>query len=91
MMEAMYERFPDLHVTIHDLIAEGDKVVARNTWTATDRATGVRMTFSGIVIWRFEGDQLVERWAKVEPPHPDKSSPRAAPTSAGGRKDGDDA
>jgi predicted ester cyclase len=27
--------FPDLRVTIEDLIAEGDKVVSRNTMTGT--------------------------------------------------------
>src|SRR5262245_44104992 len=27
--------FPDIHYTIEDLIAEGDRVVLRNTWRAT--------------------------------------------------------
>jgi hypothetical protein len=27
--------FPDLHVTIEDIIAEGDKVVVRNVWRQT--------------------------------------------------------
>jgi uncharacterized protein YbjT (DUF2867 family)/predicted ester cyclase len=48
-------RFPDLHVTIHDMIAEGDRVVVRNTWTATDQTTGRRLQFGGIVIWRLAG------------------------------------
>ena len=47
-----FERYPDLHVTIQDIIAEGDKVVVRNTWQATDTTTGSRTEFSGIVIWR---------------------------------------
>src|SRR5688572_1304251 len=29
--------FPDLHVTVEDLIAEGDTVIARLTWTGTQR------------------------------------------------------
>ena len=37
------KRFPDLHVNIEDLIAEGDKVVVRNTWTATDSQNGRRI------------------------------------------------
>ena len=62
------KRFPDLHVTIDDLIAEGDKVVVRNTWAATDSQTGRKIRFRGIVIWRIEHRQLVERWAYLEPP-----------------------
>lgn len=30
-LAAAFERFPDIHVTIEDIIAEGDKVVVRNT------------------------------------------------------------
>jgi len=59
---------PDMRVTIDDIIAEGDKVVVRNTWTGTDRETGRKIRFSGIVIWRIEGRKLVERWAYLEPP-----------------------
>jgi predicted ester cyclase len=29
MMEAAYKKWPDLHVTIEDILAEGDKVMAR--------------------------------------------------------------
>jgi hypothetical protein len=29
---AAFKRFPDIHVTIEDIIAEGDKVAVRNTW-----------------------------------------------------------
>jgi predicted SnoaL-like aldol condensation-catalyzing enzyme len=65
-----YKRFPDIHVTIEDLIAEGDRVVVRNTWTGTDAASGVRVRFAGIVIWRIAHRQLVERWAYLEAPHP---------------------
>lgn len=61
-------KFPDMKVTIEDIIAEGDKVVVRNVWRAT-APDGKRMQFGGIVIWRIAGGQLVERWAYLEPPH----------------------
>ena len=32
MMLDMYKIMPDLHLTIDDVIAEGDKVVCRNIW-----------------------------------------------------------
>ena len=63
-------KFPDLHVTIHDVIADDDKVVVRNTWQATNPASGTPIQFSGIVIWRIAHRQLVERWAYLESPHP---------------------
>jgi len=69
-MSGMYSKFPDIHVTIEDLIAEGDKVVVRNTWTATDQQTGTKLQMSGIVIWRIAHRQLVERWAYTEKPRP---------------------
>src|ERR1700731_2228099 len=46
------KRFPDLHVQIEDMIAEDDKVVVRNHWTATDALGGKVIEFRGIVIWR---------------------------------------
>ena len=64
------KKFLDMRVTIEDLIAEGDKVVVRNTWRATNPANGVRLEFAGIVIWRIAHRQLVERWAYLEAPHP---------------------
>ncbi|HLH10642.1 MAG TPA: ester cyclase [Methylovirgula sp.] len=66
---AALRRFPDLHVTIEDMIAEGDRVVVRNHWTATDSASGKRLEFRGIVIWRIANRQIAERWAYLEAPH----------------------
>lgn len=42
------KRFPDLHVQIEDMIAEDDKVVVRNHWTATDAQSGKRPEFAGL-------------------------------------------
>jgi predicted ester cyclase len=57
------KRFPDMKVTIEDIIAEDDKVVVRNTWRATDPETGNKLQFGGIVIWRIAGGKIAERWA----------------------------
>ncbi len=67
-MGGVFTKFPDIHVTIEDLIAEGDKVVVRNTWTATEAETGTKLQMCGIVIWRIAHRQLVERWAYTEKP-----------------------
>ena len=69
-LAAAFKRFPDIHVTIHDIIAEGDRVVVRNTWQGTDSQSGHKVEFGGIVIWRIAHGQLVERWAYLSAPHP---------------------
>lgn len=68
MMLKMYELLPDLHITIEDIVAEGDRVVCRNIWRWTDIASDRRMEFHGFVMWRFEGDKIAERWATVTTP-----------------------
>ena len=67
MMIAMYKSMPDLHVTIEDMIAEGEKVMCRNVWRWTDPTSGNKMEFHGFVLWRFEGNKIAERWATVTP------------------------
>jgi predicted ester cyclase len=62
------KRFPDMTVTIEDIIAEGDKVVVRNLWRATDPSIGRKIQFGGIVIWRISRRKISERWAYLESP-----------------------
>jgi predicted SnoaL-like aldol condensation-catalyzing enzyme len=69
-LAAAFKRYPDLRVTIEDIVAEGDKVVVRNRWQATDAKTGEAIEFTGIVIWRMAGGKLAERWAYLQAPHP---------------------
>jgi hypothetical protein len=38
-------RIPNLHVTIDEMIAEGDKVICRNRWQGTNAKTGKAMEF----------------------------------------------
>jgi steroid delta-isomerase-like uncharacterized protein len=67
MESEWYDAFPDLHVTIDDMVAEGDKVAFRSTWTGTHKGefmgvppTNKKVTVSGIVIDRFAGGKIVE-------------------------------
>jgi predicted ester cyclase len=62
--------FPDLHIETEELIAEGDKVVARTTLSGTHRGpyfgiapTGRRTTQEQIHILRFVDGKAVEHWA----------------------------
>src|SRR5262249_30478115 len=64
---------PDLRLTIEDLIAEGDKVVARNTVNGTHLGeyrglppTGKTVTYDEIFIFRFAGGRIAEMWGVVD-------------------------
>ncbi|MBV9656050.1 MAG: ester cyclase [Acetobacteraceae bacterium] len=67
MMQKMHELYPDLQVRVKDTVAQGDKVVVRNLWTATDGRTGQPVEFHGFVMWRIEEGKIAERWATVTP------------------------
>ncbi len=61
--------FPDVISTIEDLIAEGDKVVARWRSRATHRGdymgtppTDKEVEFTGISFYRIEGNKITESW-----------------------------
>jgi len=68
MMESAYRLWPDLHVSVEDILAEGDKVMVRNRWSATNQSTGRRIQFKGFVLWRFANRKIVERWATLTSP-----------------------
>jgi predicted ester cyclase len=65
--------FPDLNVTFDDLLAEGDKVVVRSTWSGTHNGefmgiapTGKSMSVGVIDIIRFAGGKIVEHWGQMD-------------------------
>jgi steroid delta-isomerase-like uncharacterized protein len=66
---AIWAAFPDVRFTADDILADGDKVVARFTMRGTQRgdfmgipATNKQLTVTGIDIVRFLGDKAVEHW-----------------------------
>ncbi len=68
-MKGWLSAFPDTHVVIDDVIAEGDRVVLRTTWTGIQKGvienippTGRAVRFSETVIYRFESGKMVEVW-----------------------------
>ena len=69
----LFHAFPDLHVAIEDVIAEGDKVVYRNTVTGTHQGeyrgiapTGKTITYNEIFIFRFTEGRIAEIWGVVD-------------------------
>ena len=66
----LHTAFPDLHYIIEDLLEAGDKVIARCKGAGTHhgpfrgiQATGRKMTYSVMMIWRFTKDKLCEHWS----------------------------
>ena len=60
---------PDVQMRVEDRIIAGDKVVARNTYSATHTQpirgippTGKAFTFRTIDIWRVENGKFAEHW-----------------------------
>ncbi len=65
--------FPDLRMNVEDLIAEGDKVVARATMTGRHQgefagiaATGKTVNVAAIDIVRFADGKLAEHWGVTD-------------------------
>jgi steroid delta-isomerase-like uncharacterized protein len=65
--------FPDLHTTLDDALAEGDKVAYRWTASGTHEGelmgippTGNRMRISGTTIARFSDGKIEEGWQNFD-------------------------
>jgi len=66
---AFHAAFPDGHLTIDQMIAEGDTVATRLTFHGTHThefmgiaPTGKKVTVPALDMARFEGGKLVEHW-----------------------------
>jgi steroid delta-isomerase-like uncharacterized protein len=73
MTAMLRSAFPDFKATIDDIIAEGDKVVIRQTWTGTHKGefmgvppTGKSVSFGVIDIIRVAGGKFVEHWGQMD-------------------------
>lgn len=73
LFSTLYQAFPDLHFTIEDQLADGDRVVTR--WTATGTHTGEfqgiaptnkQVRLAGTDIDRFANGKVVECWTTTD-------------------------
>jgi steroid delta-isomerase-like uncharacterized protein len=65
--------FPDIHFTLEDLIAEGDRVVVRWKWEGTHRGSfrGLppsqkHVNNTGIAIYQFDDGKIVRAWVETD-------------------------
>jgi predicted ester cyclase len=69
LVAMLHDAFPDHHIAIEDMIAEGDKVVILNTYSGTHEGdfmgiapTGRRFVQRQVNVMRFAGGKAVEHW-----------------------------
>ena len=73
-VSTFFDAFPDINITVEDVIAEGDQAVTRYTIRGTHRGeteefgppTGRQMEVEGITIHRIEGGKIVEEWERYD-------------------------
>ena len=65
--------FPDLHFTIEDQVAEGDKVATRYTFRGTQQgelmgipSTGKQVSIGGISIYRITDGKMQQAWIEYD-------------------------
>jgi predicted ester cyclase len=72
-LRAFLGAFPDSHFTIDEMLAEGDAVVTKKTFTGTHTAefgdipgTGKRVTLQYVDIMRVRDGRIVEHWMTMD-------------------------
>ena len=72
-LAAFRQAFPDLHIGIDDMIADGGKVVIRSRMKGTHKGTfmnmpptGKQISVEGIDIVRMSGGKAVEHWGLLD-------------------------
>ncbi len=69
----LWSAFPDLHITIEDMVGEGDRVAWRLKVTGTQQAefrgvpaNGTRVEFAAQYVFRFRDGKIIERWTNFD-------------------------
>ena len=68
-MREVRRAFPDFHNCVEELVAEGDRVAARLTYTGTHAGallgiapTGRRVSYAGVALFHIASAQIAEGW-----------------------------
>lgn len=72
-ISAFRTSFPDLRSPVEDVVAEGDRVMVRFTWSGTQRGefqgiapTGKSFTTTGSGLYRIQDGKIAEVWAEFD-------------------------
>lgn len=63
-IEGFFDFFDDLNITVEEVIAEGDKVVTRETWRGVHKPSGKMAEGSVIHIFRIRNGKITDEWSK---------------------------
>jgi steroid delta-isomerase-like uncharacterized protein len=73
LFKMMLAAFPDFHVTVHELLQDGDKVTARVTFSGTHSgefmglpASNNKVDWNAIDILQFRGDKVAAHWGVMD-------------------------
>jgi len=73
MFTGFLAAFPDMQVTLEDVLAEGDRVAARTSFRGTHQGefmgippTGRQVAFAGNDIYRIVDGRIAEEWAQFD-------------------------
>jgi predicted ester cyclase len=69
----LIKAFPDVHLTVLEVVSEGDTVVVRDLTTATQKgpflgipATGKKVSWSEYQFWHLSHGKVVEEWVTFD-------------------------
>jgi predicted ester cyclase len=62
----LHEEFPDVRVEVHSIVAEGDLVAVRLTFTGTHASSGERTVWPEMVFTRFADGKAAESWEVID-------------------------
>jgi predicted ester cyclase len=72
-LNGVFVTFPDIRFNLDDIVAEGNKVAFRYTWTGTFKGnfgniapTGKKVTLQVFVFQRYTRGKLIESWSKAD-------------------------
>jgi steroid delta-isomerase-like uncharacterized protein len=73
VVQTFIDAFPDFHVVVEEMVAEGDAVASRGTMSGTHRgdfmgiaATGRQIAVGYSDIWRFRDGRAAENWVQLD-------------------------
>jgi len=59
---SFFAQFPDINITINDMVAEGDKVAMLVTWRAANKDSGKKVEMTNANIFKIAKGRIVEAW-----------------------------
>jgi len=57
-----FVEFPDINITINDMVAEGDRVAVLVTWRAVNKDSGKKIEMTNANVFKIAKGRIVEAW-----------------------------